>query len=217
MRRSSAGTKGNDPGHGHARAGGGGLFEQQLAERNHERGRDLGGDFRRGASGTTIVAQNFAFSPSSVNVSSGSVTLTVTNKDSTEHTFTLDDGSSDTDLQPGKTVTVKLDLTKTVGWHCEDPSHDDRHLAGRVVRPPANAPRLSPSPGSCPGSAAVVARRLLPPLGGIDAEGEGRRAAKRLAAAPANGADGRVPGSAPDAAGVIAASRARAQRAGGVS
>jgi plastocyanin len=72
-----------------------------------------------GASGTTIVAQNFAFSPSSVNVSSGSVTLTVTNKDSTEHTFTLDDGSSDTDLQPGKTVTVKLDLTKTVGWHCK--------------------------------------------------------------------------------------------------
>ena len=72
-----------------------------------------------GASGTTIVAQNFAFSPSSVNVSSGSVTLTVTNKDSTEHTFTLDDGSSDTDLQPGKTVTIKLDLTKTVGWHCK--------------------------------------------------------------------------------------------------
>ena len=72
-----------------------------------------------GASGTTIVAQNFAFSPSSVNVSSGLVTLTVTNKDSTEHTFTLDDGSSDTDLQPGKTVTVKLDLTKTVGWHCK--------------------------------------------------------------------------------------------------
>jgi plastocyanin len=72
-----------------------------------------------GASGTTIVAQNFAFDPSSVNVSSGSVTLTVTNKDSAEHTFTLDDDSSDTDLPPGKTVTIKLDLTKTVGWHCK--------------------------------------------------------------------------------------------------
>ena len=71
-----------------------------------------------GAASATIVAQNFAFSPSSVNVSSGSVTLTVTNKDSTEHTFTLDDGSSNTALQPGKTVTIKLDLTKTVGWHC---------------------------------------------------------------------------------------------------
>lgn len=72
-----------------------------------------------GGASATIVAQNFAFSPSSVNVSSGTVTLTVTNKDSTEHTFTLDDGSSSTDLQPGKTVTIKLDLSKTVGWHCK--------------------------------------------------------------------------------------------------
>ena len=78
-----------------------------------------GGTSGGGSSGTTIVAQNFAFSPSSVNVSSGSVTLTVTNNDSAEDTFTLDDGSSDTDLQPGKTVTVKLDLTMTVGWHCK--------------------------------------------------------------------------------------------------
>jgi len=70
------------------------------------------------SSGTKIVAQNFAFSPSTVNVSSGSVTLTVTNKDSTEHTFTLDDGSSSTNLAPGATVTIKLNLTKTVGWHC---------------------------------------------------------------------------------------------------
>ena|SRR5690242_16665010 len=71
-----------------------------------------------GASSATIVAQNFAFAPSTVNVSSGKVTLTVTNKDSTEHTFTLDDGSSSTNLQPGKTATITLDLTKTVGWHC---------------------------------------------------------------------------------------------------
>ncbi|HXJ63817.1 MAG TPA: cupredoxin domain-containing protein [Actinomycetota bacterium] len=72
-----------------------------------------------GGGGTTITVQNFAFSPGTVNVSSGSVTLTVTNKDSTEHTFTLDDGSSSTDLQPGKTATVTLDLTKTVGFHCK--------------------------------------------------------------------------------------------------
>ncbi len=71
-----------------------------------------------GSSGTTIVAQGFAFSPDSVTVSAGKVTLTVTNKDSTEHTFTLDDGSSSTNLPPGKTVTITLDLSKTVGWHC---------------------------------------------------------------------------------------------------
>lgn len=72
-----------------------------------------------GGGGTTIVAQNFAFSPDSVDVSAGQVTLTVSNQDSTEHTFTLDDGSSSTDLPAGDTATVTLDLSKTVGWHCE--------------------------------------------------------------------------------------------------
>jgi plastocyanin len=71
-----------------------------------------------GGGAPTITAQNFAFSPNSVNVSSGTVTLSVSNKDSTEHTFTLDDGSSNTNLQPGKTVTISVNLTKTVGWHC---------------------------------------------------------------------------------------------------
>jgi uncharacterized cupredoxin-like copper-binding protein len=42
----------------------------------------------------------------------------VTNDDSTLHTFTLDDGSSSTDLPPGQTVTISLDLTKTESWHC---------------------------------------------------------------------------------------------------
>lgn len=71
-----------------------------------------------GTGGTTIVAQGFAFSPDSLNVSAGKVTLTVTNEDSAEHTFTLDDGSSDTDLPQGETVTIALDLSETVGWHC---------------------------------------------------------------------------------------------------
>lgn len=71
-----------------------------------------------GASSAEIVAEGFAFSPNSVDVSAGKVTLTVTNNDSTAHTFTLDDGSSSTDLPPGETVTIDLDLTQTVGWHC---------------------------------------------------------------------------------------------------
>lgn len=77
-----------------------------------------GGGSGGSASSASIVAQGFAFSPDSVTVSAGKVTLTVTNKDSVEHTFTLDDGSSSTNLQPGKTVTITLDLSKTVGWHC---------------------------------------------------------------------------------------------------
>jgi plastocyanin len=68
--------------------------------------------------GTTIAAQNFAFSPDRISVPTGTVTLTVTNKDSAEHTFTLDDGSSDTDLDPGSTQMIELDVSKTVGWHC---------------------------------------------------------------------------------------------------
>lgn len=71
-----------------------------------------------GSTSATIVAQGFAFSPDSVDVSAGAVTLTVTNEDSAEHTFTLDDGSSNTNLAPGKTVEITLDLSKTVGWHC---------------------------------------------------------------------------------------------------
>ena len=71
-----------------------------------------------GATSAEIEAEDFAFSPDSVDVSAGSVTLTVSNKDNTEHTFTLDDGSSNTDLPAGSTEKITLDLTKTVGWHC---------------------------------------------------------------------------------------------------
>jgi plastocyanin len=71
-----------------------------------------------GGNTATITVADFAFDPSSVDVRSGKVTLTVTNNDTTEHTFTLDDGSSDTPLPAGETQTISLDLTKTVGWHC---------------------------------------------------------------------------------------------------
>jgi plastocyanin len=71
-----------------------------------------------GATSATIVAENLAFSPASVDVSAGSVTLTVTNKDDTEHTFTLDDDSSNTNLPAGSTEEIVLDLTETVSWHC---------------------------------------------------------------------------------------------------
>ncbi len=71
-----------------------------------------------GATSAEIEAEDFAFNPDSVDVSAGSVTLKVSNKDSTEHTFTLDDGSSNTPLPAGSTETITLDLTQTVGWHC---------------------------------------------------------------------------------------------------
>ena len=76
---------------------------------------DSGGD---GTSKATITVADFAFDPNSVDVSAGKVTLTVTNNDSTNHTFTLDDDSSDTSLPAGQTQTIQLDLSQTVGWHC---------------------------------------------------------------------------------------------------
>jgi plastocyanin len=78
-------------------------------------GGDAGGG---GTSKATITVADFAFDPSSVDVSAGKVTLTVTNDDSTTHTFTLDDDSSDTSLPAGETQTIQLDLSETVGWHC---------------------------------------------------------------------------------------------------
>ena len=71
-----------------------------------------------GQSSAAITAQGLAFHPTTVNVSAGTVTLAVTNKDTVKHTFTLDDGSSTTDLLPGTTTTITLNLTATVGWHC---------------------------------------------------------------------------------------------------
>ena len=79
-------------------------------------GGDAGGG--GGTSKATITVADFAFDPSSVDVSAGKVTLTVTNNDSTAHTFTLDDDSSDTSLPAGETQTIQLDLSQTVGWHC---------------------------------------------------------------------------------------------------
>jgi plastocyanin len=71
-----------------------------------------------GGKTATIDVANFAFDPSTATVGEGKVTLTVTNDDSTTHTFTLDDGSSSTQLPPGQTTKITLDLSQTVGWHC---------------------------------------------------------------------------------------------------
>jgi len=51
-------------------------------------------------------------------VSAGTTTITVTNDDSVTHTFTLDDGSVSQPVPAGQTVTVTIDVSKTIGWHC---------------------------------------------------------------------------------------------------
>jgi plastocyanin len=64
--------------------------------------------------------QGFAFHPNALTLPAGSATLTVTNDDSTLHSFTLDDGSVSQDVSPGTTesVTITVPASGTLAWHC---------------------------------------------------------------------------------------------------
>ena len=66
-----------------------------------------------------IGIADLAFEPSTLTVASGSTDITITNADSTDHTFTLDDGSVDEPVGAGETVTVTVDLSSSAGFHCE--------------------------------------------------------------------------------------------------
>jgi plastocyanin len=70
-----------------------------------------------GGGGTTITIAGFAFDPSTITVS-GPTEVTITNNDSTTHTFTLDDGSVDQTMDPGATETVTVDVSASTGFHC---------------------------------------------------------------------------------------------------
>jgi plastocyanin len=71
-----------------------------------------------GGGGTTITIAGFAFDPDTITVS-GPTEVTITNNDSTTHTFTLDDGSVDETIDPGATETVTVDVSASTGFHCK--------------------------------------------------------------------------------------------------
>lgn len=74
-----------------------------------------------GGSSQTLTIQNFSFNPDTLTAGAGeTVTIAVTNKDSTTHSFTLDDGSVTQDVPPGQTVDVKVTWPSSgsVGFHC---------------------------------------------------------------------------------------------------
>lgn len=70
-------------------------------------------------SGTvSVTIKNFAYSPAILVVKKGTV-LTVTNQDSTGHSFTADDGSFNTGvLAKGASQSITLDKVGTFKVHC---------------------------------------------------------------------------------------------------
>jgi plastocyanin len=78
---------------------------------------DAGGDIAPGS--TTISIADLTFEPTTLSVSSGQTEISITNADSVDHTFTLDDGSVDEAVAAGQTATVTVDLTESTGFHCE--------------------------------------------------------------------------------------------------
>jgi plastocyanin len=66
-----------------------------------------------------IGIADFVFVPSTVTVASGTTDITITNSDTADHTFTLDDGSVDQAISAGATVTVSVTVSEPAGFHCE--------------------------------------------------------------------------------------------------
>jgi plastocyanin len=75
------------------------------------------GDLVPGSAAITIV--DLTFEPTTITVASGSTTVVITNADSVDHTFTLDDDSVDAAVAAGQNVTVTIEPSASVGFHCE--------------------------------------------------------------------------------------------------
>ena len=64
-----------------------------------------------------VIIQNFAFNPSEINVSVGEK-ITWINKDSYEHTVSLDDGLYNMGIKPGESISTMFDTAGTYTYHC---------------------------------------------------------------------------------------------------
>jgi plastocyanin len=66
-----------------------------------------------------IAIASSAYEPTTLAVASGSTDITITNADAIDHTFTLDDMSVDETVAAGGSATVTVDVSETIGFHCE--------------------------------------------------------------------------------------------------
>jgi plastocyanin len=71
-----------------------------------------------GAAGNAVTIQNFSFGPATLDVAVGT-TVTWTNKDSTNHTVTANDGSFDSKaISSGTTFSQTFATAGTFAYHC---------------------------------------------------------------------------------------------------
>ncbi len=74
-----------------------------------------------GGGGLALTIEGFAFHPDTLTATGGqNATITITNKDSVTHSFTLDQGGVSRDVPPGQTVevTVPFPASGSAGFHC---------------------------------------------------------------------------------------------------
>ena len=78
------------------------------------------GERQRRSAGVVVTIQDFTFDARAGDGRRPS--FEVENKDSTDHTFTADDGAFDVEVPAGETVTVDaLDRRAPYAFHCNDP------------------------------------------------------------------------------------------------
>ena len=75
------------------------------------------GDLAPGSAAINIV--DLTFEPTTLTVASGSTDIAITNADTVDHTFTLDDDTVDAAVSAGQNITVTIEVSESVGFHCE--------------------------------------------------------------------------------------------------
>lgn len=86
-------------------------------------GADGGGGGDGGGSTAKVTIHDFAFDPNTLSGAAGeTLSIEITNEDSAEHSFTLDDDSASQDFEGGESGTVEVTLPDeagSLGWHCQ--------------------------------------------------------------------------------------------------
>ena len=98
------------------------------------------------SAGVVVTIQDFTFDVSEV---AGGTAFEVQNDDSTDHTFTADDGAFDVEVPEGETVTVDALDPGTYAFHCNIHPRHDGDARSRLTRSAAvGGPRRATTTGA---------------------------------------------------------------------